>query len=292
MAIPFLTDPDGGRNKSALPMLAILRTQAKQLEKELLETRQQVEPLKRAAKEHAAVVAELEKKIAELEAELLRRRPLSDLILCRACGRSADEDPEPEAPEAPLVTAEVISALDELRKRLLSMQSKLTRTELAKELAELQLFTQTSKLRRELGRDLEVAQNAARAATAHAAKEIDAAKARQRMAEDEAAARDIEIAELRASLQRRDEQIEFLMQVHDASQSCEWVDTTTASTSHDAEMAASMAAAMRLSAEGGLSGAAQPPRRSAGRSGTWECAVCTLQNEAGRTLCEACGSER
>jgi hypothetical protein len=309
----------------SLRMLSILRIQAKQLEKELLETRQQVQPLQRTVKDHEATITAKDAKIAELEAELLKRRPLDDLILCRACGRSTDEEPEPDSePEPPLITEDVLQKLDELTKRLRKAESKLTSAELAKQLAELQLLTHTSKLRRGFERDLEGAQAAAKAAIAKAAKEVDVAKAAQRVAENASAARDVEISELKAGLKRRDEQIEFLMQVHDASQSCEWVDTAAASTANDAEMAASLAAAMRLSEAGGPSAANTandaemaaslaaamrlsdgPPaqgspasvalaaRRNANNNtGPWQCGVCTLKNESARTLCEACGSER
>ena len=159
-------------------MLSILRMQSKQLEKELLETRQQLEPLKRAAKEHDAIVTTKDSRIAELEAELAKMRPLDEVVLCRACGRSADDEPEPPdpEPEPPLVTADVLSKLEELMKRLSKTESKLTSTELAKELAELQLITKTSKLRRDFNRDLENVKTAAKAHAAQAATDIEAAK--------------------------------------------------------------------------------------------------------------------
>jgi hypothetical protein len=303
-------------------MLSILRMQAKQLEKELLETRQEVGPLRRAVKEHEVTITTKDARIAELEAELLKRRPMDDLLLCRACGRSADEEPEPDPqPEPPIITEDVLKKLEELKNRLLKAQSKLTSAELAKQLAELQLLTHTSKLRRGFERDLEGAQAAARVAIAKATKEVDAAKAAQRVAENAAAARDVEVSELKGGLKRRDEQIKFLMQVHDASQNCEWIDTnaastandaqmaaslaaslqnttTASSTANDAQMAASLAAALRMSDAGGPSWQGSPAsvalaaRRSASAAGPWQCGVCTLKNESTRTLCDACGSDR
>lgn len=273
--------------------------QAKQLEKELLETRQEVGPLRRAVKEHEVTITTKDARIAELEAELLKRRPMDDLLLCRACGRSADEEPEPDPqPEPPIITEDVLKKLEELKNRLLKAQSKLTSAELAKQLAELQLLTHTSKLRRGFERDLEGAQAAARVAIAKATKEVDAAKAAQRVAENAAAARDVEVSELKGGLKRRDEQIKFLMQVHDASQNCEWIDTNAASTANDAQMAASLAAALRMSDAGGPSWQGSPAsvalaaRRSASAAGPWQCGVCTLKNESTRTLCDACGSDR
>ena len=271
---------------------------------ELLESRQQVVPLKRAVEEHEATIKSKDEKIAELEAELQKRRPYSDVVLCNACGRSADEEPEPEPePEPPLVKEDILKKLEELAKQLRASQSELTTAELKRSLAELQLLTHTSKLRRQYERDLEGAQNSAKAALAKAAKEVDSAKAAKRVAENEAAAQQVEVAELKRNLRDRDEQIEFLMQVHDASQSCEWVDTTTASTANDAQVAASMAAAMSLGldrAGGSSQGSSSPGSMSLGQgaprvrrnTGPWQCGMCTLKNEGARTLCEACGSER
>lgn len=204
-------------------MLSILRRQSLTLEKELLESRQALEALRRTQAEHDALIASKNERIAELEKELSGRRPLEEVILCRACGRPADEEIDPVSDTIAVDT--VLKGLDELKKRLRSTESKLTQSELEKSLAELQLLTHTSKLRRDLTRELEGARAAAREAAAKAAKALQAAKAAERKAADELAAGKIAVAELQAGLKRRDEQVEFLMQVHDASQVCEWVPT-------------------------------------------------------------------
>lgn len=253
-------------------MLSILRRQSVTLERELIEARQALEPLKRAVAEHEAVVAAKDERIKELENELRKRQPLDEVVLCRACGKAADaaeaaDDaaasagpwagsslgqvaPPPKAVPDALSIDTVCKSLDELKKRLRKTESKLTSAELEKSLAELQLLTQTSKLRRDLTRDLETTRTLAKAAAEKAAAELAAARAAERVAKDEAAAQQVLIAELRAGVKRRDEQVEFLMQVHDASQECEWVPV----------------------GEG------------------WECPVCTLKNGPQRTSCEACGS--
>ena len=74
-------------------MLSILRVQSKQLEKELLETRQALEVLKRKEKEFDQVIAERDERIKDLEEELRRSAVAKDdfgRVLCNACGRSAD----------------------------------------------------------------------------------------------------------------------------------------------------------------------------------------------------------
>lgn len=50
-------------------MLSILQKQSKLLEKELLETRQELERLKRVQKEHDAILAERDERIKSLEDE-------------------------------------------------------------------------------------------------------------------------------------------------------------------------------------------------------------------------------
>ena len=273
-------------------MLSILRRQSQLLEKELLDLRQ----AKQAAE--AALVPK-DEKIKELEEELKNREVArkEEVVLCRACGSGSRSDfvePDPEPPPEPKPVEAVCSALEELQKKLRAAESQVTMLELEKNLLDLQLITKTSKLRRDLERDLQGAKDAA----ARAYKESTDAKARARKLDGDLAAKTIEVTALREDLKRRDEQIEFLMQVHDASQSCEWVDTTTANTANDAEMAASLAEAMRLSGAGGPSWQGSPASvaRSAARrnanAGSWQCGACTLKNESARTLCEACGTER
>ena len=125
-------------------------------------------------------------------------------------------------------------------------------------------------------------------------------------------------------LKRRDEQIEFLMQVHDASKECEWV-PVLGTPSHDPSHAPSASTAGTSVVPGAVRGAGGSPYAAArhinsglgsggggaGHNGAggaavaeltfgqavaalgpWQCHVCTLRNEAARTLCEACGSDR
>ena len=75
-------------------MLSILRKQSQQLEKELLEARQALDALKRQQAEHDAAILQKDEKIAELEEEIRHRRPLDELVLCRACGKPAEEEEE------------------------------------------------------------------------------------------------------------------------------------------------------------------------------------------------------
>jgi hypothetical protein len=292
-------------------MLSILRVQAKQLEKELLDTRQELTQLKRSEAEHATTLAERDSKIAALEEEL--------------AARVVEEESVPAAAPEPveLVTDDVLKKLDELKKQLRATESKLTSVTLEKSLAELQLLTHTSKIRRDLTRDLDGAQAAAKAAAAKAATELQAARAAERAARNELAARDVELGELRAGTRRRDQQIEFLMQVHDASQSCEWIDTTggggggggggvvggssslgggCSTTGESVMISSSLTQLLGL-------GVGSPVRSSVSNNGIntprgsgfavarsltgpWACSACTLRNDAVRTMCEACGTDR
>eukprot|EP00966_Prymnesium_polylepis_P259222 5987662-Prymnesium_polylepis.1 len=58
-------------------------------------------------------------------------------------------------------------------------------------------------------------------------KQLEELRAKVKRTEDELSSKDAEIFELRAQIGRRDEQVEFLMQVHDATQDCEWVQPWT-----------------------------------------------------------------
>lgn len=241
-------------------MLSILRKQSQQLEKELLETRQQ---LNKQKGEHESAIADKDARIAALLAEREEQQLAPNF--CRACARSTtaveEEWQQVEAPPEPPSTDVLCSALDELKKKLRSTESKLTMEELERSLAELRVVTESSRVRRELTRTIEGQQAAAKAAAEKAAKELEAAQRDARMVARELASSAVEVTELRAGNARRDEQISFLMQVHDASQECEWVP---------------------VSARGAT---APPPAQ-------WECNVCTLVNQAANTQCEVCGAPR
>ena len=321
-------------------MLTILMKQSQLLEKELFEDRAQMEVLKRRQAEHDAVVKEKDEKIAELEEELSKRRPLDQRVLCVACGRVAGEVEEEEAAPEPkkepeIDTAEILAKLELLKKKLMSTETKLTSAELQKAILELQLETKTSKIRRELTRDLENIQARAREALATVAKTKEQAQAAERKLSDEIATKGVQIREMQDGLKRRDEQIEFLMQVHDASKECEWVPVlgtprcewvpVLGTPSHDPSHAPSASTAGTSVVPGAVRGAGGSPYAAArhinsglgsggggaGHNGAggaaaaeltfgqavaalgpWQCHVCTLRNEAARTLCEACGSDR
>ena len=313
-------------------MLTILMKQSQLLEKELFEDRAQMEVLKRRQAEHDAVVKEKDEKIAELEEELSKRRPLNQRVLCVACGRVAgevEEEAVPEPKKEPEIdTAEILAKLELLKKKLMSTETKLTSTELQKAILELQLETKTSKIRRDLTRDLENIQARAREALATVAKTKEQAQAAERKLSDEIATKGVQIRELQDGLKRRDEQIEFLMQVHDASKECEWVPVlgvVSGAPSHDPSHVPSASPVGTSVVPGAVRGAGGSPYAAArhinsglgsggggaGRNGAvgaavaeltfgqsvaapgpWQCHVCTLRNEAARTLCEACGSDR
>ena len=242
-------------------MLSILRKQSQQLEKELLEVRQQ---LNKQKDEHEAAIAEKDAAIAALLAEKEEQQLAPNF--CRACARSTtaveEEWQQVEAPPEPQIsTDELCGALDELKKKLRSTESKLTMEELERSLAELRVVTESSRVRRELTRTIEGQRTAAKAAADKAAKELEEAQREARKVARDLASSAVEVTELRAGNARRDEQISFLMQVHDASQECEWVPV-------------------------GAGGAAAPPPAQ------WECNVCTLVNKAANTQCEVCGAPR
>ena len=218
--------------------------------------------------------------------------------------------------------------LRRLKRKLRATESRLTMAELEKSLEELKVFTETNRVRRGLTRELDGARSAAKAAAAKAATELAAAKADARQLASQLGATTVEVKSLRDEVKRRDEQIEFLMQVHDASQSCEWVDTTAAAAANDSQMAAAMAGSMSLGGRAAGSSAAtdsdsqmaaamaasmslgrpavpgspgnvalaqggpRPLPASRRNAGPWQCGTCTLKNDSARTMCEACGSDR
>ena len=240
-------------------MLSILRKQSQQLEKELLEARQALDALKRQQAEHDAAILQKDEKIAELEEEIRHRRPLDELVLCRACGKPAEEEEEDwekvEQEQAAAVSKaqkdELLQKLEELKKVLTRTRSDLTTAELQKSLAELQVLTAGNKVRREMSKEIDEAKAAARTAKSNAERDVAAAKAEARRLEDEVAAFKIARSEMQAGLARRDEQIEFLMQVHDASQEHDWVPAggsqqrrAPPSTDDDDDLARAIAASM------------------------------------------------
>lgn len=241
-------------------MLSILRKQSQQLEKELLEARQALDALKRQQAEHDAAILQKDEKIAELEEEIRHRRPLDELVLCRACGKPAEEEEEDwekvEQEQAAAVSKaqkdELLQKLEELKKVLTRTRSDLTTAELQKSIAELQVLTAGNKVRREMSKEIDEAKAAARTAKSNAERDVAAAKAEARRFEDEVAAFKIARSEMQAGLARRDEQIEFLMQVHDASQEHDWVPAggsqqrraPPSSTDDDDDLARAIAASM------------------------------------------------
>ena len=201
-------------------MLSILRRQSELLEKELLDLR----------RTHATTLQTLRQRDAEL---LELREALA------AAGDDEAAEAEPQQPaEDPAAESK---AMAELSRRLRDAEHKLTMTELQKHLSELKLMNLESADARQtrLKNALAIKNAAVGGGDAASQKALTSALA--------------EVGELRAQIRRRDEQIEFLMQVHDASQSVTWVDE-----------------------------AAQQ----------WTCAQCTLKNHASLTSCEACGAPR
>ena len=289
-------------------MLSILRRQAELLEKELLEARQSLDVLRRKQAEHDAIVNAKDERIKELESELAKRQPLGESILCIACGKSAQGEEEDAAEKgsgdvADIVVnkQEVLDKLEALKKKLLCTESKLTSAELEKSILELQLETKTSRIRRELTRELDGARAAGREAAAMAAKDLRAAQNAEQSALNELAARDVEILELKAGLTRRDEQVQFLMQVHDASQECEWVPVHGACCSPGNTSHNSSSGSPARGAGGSPYAAARHINGSTSSGGftamvtasqPWQCKACTLRNAGGRTMCEACGTDR
>ena len=97
----------------------------------------------------------------------------------------------------------------------------------------------------------------------------------------------LRIAGLEENLGRRDEQIEFLMAVHDASAEKEWVEpwlcpSCTFSNKHGSETCE--VCGVKKPSEAELSKASA----TAGLS-TTTCGACTYENEAGMTKCAMCG---
>jgi hypothetical protein len=285
---------------------------------ELLETRQALVALRRSEAEHNAVIQAKDVRIAALEDEIKsgqqQRSEEAQTALPEAEGGQS------EPPAQPLLDAsEIVKKLEEFKCKLQRTESKLTSAELEKSLLELQLITHTSKIRRDLTRDLDGCRAAAREAASKADHEREQAEATIRKLRDESAARDVELAALRSGVTRRDEQVDFLMQVHNASQECEWVPVSggggdlvgataslrslctsglgagpTSSMLSEAvtvrnASGSPIAAARHLN--GAHTGTAATARATVGAA-EWQCKICTLRNIAARTLCEACGGDR
>jgi hypothetical protein len=139
--------------------------------------------------------------------------------------------------------------LEQLKRRLADTEDKLAQAELEKVMAELKVHQRPAA-----ALSSSASQPADQSAEELAKIDLELATIELESARSELIAKDAEISELRAGIGRRDEQIAFLMQVHDASQDSEWVDP----------------ALVQL----------------------WTCAACTLENKPHRRKCKACGTPR
>ena len=205
-------------------MLSILQRQAKHLEKELNDTRQNLLERSRELDGEKSRVTERDERIETLEIEIdaLRNRPRASPKK-RAASEPDGAPADADADDAPLSDEELeqLRALvKQLNASLEKKGRKLTHAELRANTYEIQMLAQKSAhmqqvdhLRerlRALERELQRLRDAAREQAG--ADGADAELARLRLA----------LREERAAGARRDEQIAFLTHVHDASQKYDW----------------------------------------------------------------------
>merc|ERR1712086_122172 len=253
----------GGLTACFYMILKCLQNQAKILEKELKDVRKSFLKSERTVKERDVTIEELLRRLAALE-----KPP------------EPEPEPEPAAPESAPAAEEEPS--DEEKQKLLDqmhdLQIMLTDKSRALTRAELKLAML----------DLEKQMSGIRQAVTPVAAEAECAGGcyshKAALAEND---------EMRAELQcvqeeitRRDEQIEFLMQVHDATADVEWAEDWNCNQctlrNAPSEKQCTACGAMRDSAT---------PTRDNTCTSPWQCAACTFEN-SGRGPCEACGSPK
>ena len=189
-------------------MLSILQRQAKLLEKELKDKQKECLELNQTTRELQGMVATRDSRIEVLEAELA------------ALQGNVEREEDSEPGEAENIAEKHLDSgeLDDLRKslgeltdKLDSCEGKLTFAELRASVLALQKTTAELThmgVVRSLKASLTTCQS-------------DLVAARKAQREDEAM--QLELTQAKSDLIRRDEQLEFLMHVHEASSSYEWV---------------------------------------------------------------------
>jgi hypothetical protein len=193
-------------------MLSILTRQAKLLEKELKDKQIECLTLRQESKDHINNLEARDCRIEVLEAEVvaLRAAPLLHLAAV-----PVEEFPErPPAPEALLSDHELKdlkAAVATLIDKLGTCEGKLTFADLRASVLSLQ------KITLELTHMGVVQKLEASLKAAHA--ELSTSRARRCAVED----LELALAQATADVGRRDEQLAFLWQVHDASSSYDWV---------------------------------------------------------------------
>jgi DNA repair exonuclease SbcCD ATPase subunit len=198
-------------------MLSILQKQAKLLEKELKDKQKEVLTLNQEARELRSVVDTRELRIEVLEAELraLREAAPADTL--------PSGDPNPARPPESMLGSSEFDALKtlvaDLVEKLGSCEGKLSFAELRASMMSLQKATQEVSHMGAL-RKLESSLEAAKA-------EIQSLRASQRNHEGLS----LELAQVQDDVRRRNEQLEFLMHVHEASAGYDWVNSNGATTS-------------------------------------------------------------
>uniref|UniRef100_A0A7S1SGA5 RanBP2-type domain-containing protein n=1 Tax=Alexandrium catenella TaxID=2925 RepID=A0A7S1SGA5_ALECA len=279
-------------------MLSVLRRQNEKLEKELKDVRLDLNRLKR---EHAgcdAAISQKSDRIAELEKELEAAR--ADALPPPEPPPPPATSPSPEPPAGPAAAEadEFRRKLNALTEELGSTSRKLSLVELRKSLLELQALTSRSEHDKEV-EELKAKLQKARKDHNKEATELNSALAelrreaadlRQKESDSATIVEELldaktVIDELQKDVSRRDEQIEFLMQVHDASQDVEWVGKWPCAIctmlNPNTNSTCSTCGAPR----------ARTPRPQGG-GGEWSCLECTYVNEARSRECELCGEGR
>jgi len=190
-------------------MLSILQRQSKLLEKELKDKQKEVLSLNQEARELRSVVQTRETRIEVLEAELASLR-IVPLVVAES------EEPTQDPPEKILNTSEFVALralVANLTSKLDSCEGKLTFAELRSSVLSLQKSTQEMS---HLGavRKLEIRLTDT---------QDEIKRLRSLLAKNEEV--NLELAQTKDDIGRRDEQLEFLLHVHEASSGYDWVNS-------------------------------------------------------------------
>eukprot|EP00927_Polykrikos_kofoidii_P049350 TRINITY_DN43419_c0_g1_i1.p1 TRINITY_DN43419_c0_g1~~TRINITY_DN43419_c0_g1_i1.p1 ORF type:complete len:279 (-),score=67.49 TRINITY_DN43419_c0_g1_i1:20-856(-) len=268
-------------------MLSVLKKQSEKLEKELKDVRLDYNRLRREHGGCQGIIDAKDERIAELESCLAAAKAVQEVPALPE-DPTSDETKPSNSEEEMAMKLQVEKLLGELN----STSRQLTMADLKNKVLELQALTGQSKHADEMKVLTEKLHQAQKQHAAdvedlttklcRARAEIQELKHNDSSVLEELLDAKTAIEDLEKDVARRDEQVDFLMQVHDASRDVEWVSKWTCA----------MCTCSNHSTSGSCN-VCGAPRMATPRPGSeWACSGCTFSNQNTAACCQVCGTAR